>query len=168
MPKPDPLILLVAVDGSPASLAAVQQALDLAERGLPLQLVLLNVQPPPTLYEVVVAHDRERLDDIRAGAGADLLAPALALARSKLEGFAHNPERHARYGTKVLLKFKLLEWGQISKAEFSAWAMNVSYMRELHQRFGQGHSLNTWLDMILAELARSGAMQELDGVLHDA
>ena len=82
MPKPDPLILLVAVDGSPASLAAVQQALDLAERGLPLQLVLLNVQPPPTLYEVVVAHDRERLDDIRAGAGADLLAPALALVRA--------------------------------------------------------------------------------------
>jgi nucleotide-binding universal stress UspA family protein len=80
MPKPDPLILLVAVDGSPAALAAVQQALDLAERGLPL--VLLNVQPPPTLYAVVVAHDRERLDDIRAGAGADLLAPALALVRA--------------------------------------------------------------------------------------
>jgi hypothetical protein len=41
-------------------------------------------------------------------------------------------------------------------------------MRDLHQRFGQGHSLSTWLDMMLAELARSGAMQELDGVLHNA
>lgn len=96
------------------------------------------------------------------------VAPALALARSKLEGFAQNPERHARYGTKVLLKFKLLEWGQISRAEFSDWAMRVPYMRELHQRFGQGHSQLAWLDMMLAELARSGAMQELDGVLHDA
>jgi hypothetical protein len=76
--------------------------------------------------------------------------------------------RHARYGSKVLLKFKLLEWGQISKAEFSAWAMNMPYMRDLHQRFGQGHSLSTWLDMMLAELTRSGAMQELDGVLHNA
>jgi glyoxylase-like metal-dependent hydrolase (beta-lactamase superfamily II) len=96
------------------------------------------------------------------------VAPALALARSKLEGFAQNPERHARYGTKVLLKFKLLEWGQISRTEFSAWAMNMPYMRELHQRFGQGHSLGTWLDMMLAELARSGAMQEVDGMLHNA
>ena len=114
----------------------------------------------------------ERLDPatIIPGHGAVFteVAPALALARSKLEGFAQNPERHARYGTKVLLKFKLLEWGQISRAEFSEWAMNVPYMRELHQRFGQGHSAGTWLDMMLAELARSGAMQELDGVLHDA
>jgi glyoxylase-like metal-dependent hydrolase (beta-lactamase superfamily II) len=96
------------------------------------------------------------------------VGPALALARSKLEGFAKNPERHARYGTKVLLKFKLLEWGQISRSEFSEWAMKVPYMRELHQRFGQGLSLVTWLEMMLAELARSGAMQESDGVLHNA
>ena len=96
------------------------------------------------------------------------VSPALALARSKLDGFAQNPERHARYGTKVLLKFKLLEWGQITRADFSAWAMKVPYMRELHHRFGQGHSLSTWLDMMLAELARSGAMQEVDGVLHNA
>jgi len=41
-------------------------------------------------------------------------------------------------------------------------------MRELHQRFGQGHSINTWLDMMLAELARSGAVMERDGVLQDA
>ena len=113
----------------------------------------------------------ERLDPatIIPGHGAVFteVAPALALARSKLEGFAQNPERHARYGTKVLLKFKLLEWGQISRAEFSDWAMKVPYMRELHQRFGQGHSQSAWLDMMLAELARSGAMQELDGVLHD-
>jgi hypothetical protein len=96
------------------------------------------------------------------------VAPALALARSKLEGFAQNPERHARYGTKVLLKFKLLEWGQISRGEFSDWAMKVPYMRELHQRFGQGHSLGTWLDMMLAELERSGALRTENGVLHDS
>jgi hypothetical protein len=96
------------------------------------------------------------------------VAPALALARSKLASFAQNPEKHARYGTKVLLKFKLLEWGQISRAEFNTWALGVPYMRELHQRFGQGHALHTWLDMMLAELARSGALHEQDGVLHDA
>jgi glyoxylase-like metal-dependent hydrolase (beta-lactamase superfamily II) len=96
------------------------------------------------------------------------LAPALALARSKLEGFAQNPERHARYGAKVLLKFKLLEWGQISKSEFSHWAARVPYLNSLHQRFGQGLGMDDWLDMMLAELARSGAVQVEDGMLLDA
>lgn len=82
MATTDPVVIVVAVDGAPASLAAVQQAVSLAAWGRPAQLVLVNVQPPPTLYEVVVAHDRDRLDDIRAAAGADLLAPALALARA--------------------------------------------------------------------------------------
>jgi hypothetical protein len=95
------------------------------------------------------------------------LAPALALARSKLNGFAQNPERHARYGAKVLLKFKLLEWGQISKAEFNDWAAHVPYLHSLHQRFGQDLTLATWLDMMLAELERSGAVQLEAGVLYD-
>ena len=96
------------------------------------------------------------------------LAPALALARSKLEGFAKNPERHARYGAKVLLKFKLLEWGQISNAEFGDWATGVPYLNQLHQRFGNGLDWGTWLDMMLAELERSGAMQMEGGMLLDA
>jgi glyoxylase-like metal-dependent hydrolase (beta-lactamase superfamily II) len=96
------------------------------------------------------------------------LAPALALARSKLNGFAQNPERHARYGAKVLLKFKLLEWGQISKAEFSDWATQVPYLHRLHQRFGQDLTLATWLNMMLAELERSGAVQLEGEMLLDA
>ena len=102
------------------------------------------------------------------GAVFNELAPALALARSKLNAFAQNPERHARYGAKVLLKFKLLEWGQISKAEFDDWATRVPYLHSLHQRFGQGLTLATWLDMMLAELERSGAVQLEAGVLYDA
>lgn len=96
------------------------------------------------------------------------VAPALALARSKLDNFARQPERHARYGTKVLLKFKLLEWGQITKAEFSAWALSVPYLNQLHRRFGQGHDLHTWLDMMLAELERSGALTVQGDTLQDA
>jgi glyoxylase-like metal-dependent hydrolase (beta-lactamase superfamily II) len=113
----------------------------------------------------------ERLDPatIIPGHGAVFteVAPALALARSKLEGFAQNPERHARYGAKVLLKFKLLEWGQISQTEFDRWAAQVPYLKQLHQRYGNGLSLNTWLQMMLAELERSGALNVEDGVLHN-
>jgi len=96
------------------------------------------------------------------------MAPALALARSKLAAFALNPERHARYGTKVLLKFKLLEWGRISKTDFCNWVLQVPYLNDLHQRFGQGHDVPTWLDMMLAELARSGALEMHGDMLHDA
>jgi glyoxylase-like metal-dependent hydrolase (beta-lactamase superfamily II) len=102
------------------------------------------------------------------GAVFNALAPALALARSKLEAFAQNPERHARYGTKVLLKFKLLEWGRISKTDFCDWARQVPYLNDLHHRFGQGHDLGTWLDMMLNELARSGALDMHEGMLQDA
>jgi nucleotide-binding universal stress UspA family protein len=73
------LTLLLPVDGSPAALAAVHHAIALHRAGLALRCQLLNVQAPPTLYEVVVAHDREVLDQVRAAAGADLLAPAEAL-----------------------------------------------------------------------------------------
>ncbi len=102
------------------------------------------------------------------GAAFTDVAPALALARSKLAAFAKHPERHARYGAKVLLKFKLLEWGQISRADFDAWTQGVPYLHDLHQRFGEGFALTDWLDMMLAELERSGAMQVQDGVLYDA
>lgn len=82
------LVILIAVDGSPASLAAVRHAIELSRRGLALRCVAVNVQVPPTLYEVVVAHDRERLDEVRAAAGSDLLAPALALLAAA--GIAHD------------------------------------------------------------------------------
>jgi nucleotide-binding universal stress UspA family protein len=78
---PETLTVLVPVDGSATALAAVQHAIALQRHGLAMQVLLVNVQPPPTLYEVVLAHDAERLDAVRAAAGADLLAPAEALLR---------------------------------------------------------------------------------------
>ena len=73
--------ILLAVDGTPASLAAVRAALGLRSRGLKAEFVLVNVQPPPSLYEVVTAHDQDRLTEMRRTAGADLLAAAETLLR---------------------------------------------------------------------------------------
>lgn len=73
--------ILIGVDGSAASLAAVRHALALRAQQLALEFVLVNVQEPPSLYEVVTAHDAERLSDVRRAAGEDLLAPAEALLR---------------------------------------------------------------------------------------
>jgi nucleotide-binding universal stress UspA family protein len=71
--------ILLPIDGTPAALQAVRHALALRSAGLATEFVLANVQEPPSLYEVVVAHDPRVLDDVRRAAGADLLAPAEAL-----------------------------------------------------------------------------------------
>lgn len=92
---------------------------------------------------------------------------ALAFARQKLEAFAQTPEKHGRYGAKVLLKFKLLEYGSVAKPDFKTWALAVPYMHALHERYGQGVDRATWLDMMLAELQRSGALHDDGAVLHD-
>lgn len=70
---------LLPVDGSEHALAAVRHALRCAA-GVPgASFVLVNVQEPPSLYEVVVAHDAERIAALRREAGADLLRGAEAL-----------------------------------------------------------------------------------------
>lgn len=71
--------ILLPVDGTPLSLHAVRHALALRAQGLDADFVLANVQAPPSLYEVVVAHDADVLDDVRRAAGADLLASAETL-----------------------------------------------------------------------------------------
>lgn len=71
--------ILLPIDGSPTALAAVRHALRLVQNGLTAEFVLVNVQEPPSLYEIVVSHDADVLDQVRSSAGADLLAPAEAL-----------------------------------------------------------------------------------------
>ena len=71
--------ILLPVDGSEHALAAVRHALRTAA-GVPgSSFVLVNVQEPASLYEVVVAHDAERIAALRREAGADLLRAAEAL-----------------------------------------------------------------------------------------
>jgi nucleotide-binding universal stress UspA family protein len=71
--------ILLPVDGSAPALAAVRHALALAAQGLRATYVLANVQEPPSLYEVVVAHDPDVLAQVRGAAGDDLLQPAATL-----------------------------------------------------------------------------------------
>lgn len=71
--------ILLPVDGSADALAAVRHALALRDQGLNANFLLANVQEPPSLYEVIVAHDAEVIDQVRRDAGADLLLPAEAL-----------------------------------------------------------------------------------------
>ena len=85
-------------------------------------------------------------------------AGALQRARTRLESFAQAPDKHARYGAKVLLKFKLQEFGRISRTQFVQWAQDVPYMQSLHRQLGADLPMAAWLEQLLAELARSGAL----------
>ena len=71
--------ILLPVDGSENALEAVRHALSLVSDGLRVSFVLANVQEPASLYEVVVAHNAEVIEQVSAAAAAHSLAPAQAL-----------------------------------------------------------------------------------------
>lgn len=73
--------ILLPVDGSAVALEAVRFAIRMAQAGLETSFVLANVQEPATLYELVVAHDPEVIEQVSAAAGAHTLLAAEALVK---------------------------------------------------------------------------------------
>lgn len=71
--------ILLPVDGSAVSLEAVHFTVRMAQAGLQTTVVLANVQEPATLYELVVAHDPQVIEQVSAAAGAHTLQAAQAL-----------------------------------------------------------------------------------------
>lgn len=80
--------ILVPVDGSSASLDAVQHALQLIREGLQASLVLANVQEPASLWELLRVHDAEQIEAISRSAGEHSLQEAAALCRAAGVEFA--------------------------------------------------------------------------------
>ena len=76
-------------------------------------------------------------------------------------------ERLLQERAQLLQRMAEERGGQISRADFDAWSEQVPYLGDLHARFGTGHDRKTWLDMMLAELERSGAMVVKEDVLMD-
>ena len=72
---------LLPVDGSAASMAAVRHAIQLRLAGLPLQVVLVNAQEAPHLYEVVMAPDPAVIDRASDSAAHHLMATAQQMLR---------------------------------------------------------------------------------------
>jgi nucleotide-binding universal stress UspA family protein len=70
---------LLPIDGTPQALDAVRQALQLRAQGLDFTAVLLNVQEPPHLYEVVLAPDADVIEGASHAAGVHALLAAHAL-----------------------------------------------------------------------------------------
>jgi nucleotide-binding universal stress UspA family protein len=97
--------VLLPVDGSPDALAAVRHALQRCGAPPGASFVLVNVQGPPSLYEMMVAHDAERIENMRRAAGADLLGAAEAL----LDASGADYESEVANGTPEHLIIELAE-----------------------------------------------------------
>jgi glyoxylase-like metal-dependent hydrolase (beta-lactamase superfamily II) len=90
---------------------------------------------------------------------------ALATARKKLDGFVQSPLKHARYGAKVLLKYKLLELNKVQKLDFIKWATRVRYLQVLHTMHAPQIGIDVWLEEMLQDLERSKALAFQDTLL---
>lgn len=73
--------ILIPIDGSALSLAALRHAVALIQSGLRAELVLANVQPPATLYEWMRTPDPESLGQIAEAAGQHALETAESVLR---------------------------------------------------------------------------------------
>ena len=71
--------ILLPFDGSAVALDAVRFAIRMAGEGLNTRIVLANVQEPASLYELMVAHDPQVIEQVSAAAGAHTLQAAQAL-----------------------------------------------------------------------------------------
>ena len=99
------------------------------------------------------------------GAVFENIDAALEIARKKLDGFVQNPQKHARYGAKVLLKYKLLELTEVDQIAFTTWASAVPYLQILHQTQAPQMSIQEWLHDMLLDLERSKALAFQDNMV---
>jgi len=84
------------------------------------------------------------------------VAPALAAARKRLDGFVGAPAKHARHGAKVLLKFKLLEVQAFSREALHQWAANTAYLTLIRHRWDPEATTSGWIESLADDLVRAG------------
>ena len=84
---------------------------------------------------------------------------ALKRARSRLAKYQHDPVFHARYASKVLLKFRLLETQTETLESLQRWTAQTPYFQLLHDRFFKQTTPAQWLADLVEELLRAGALE---------
>jgi glyoxylase-like metal-dependent hydrolase (beta-lactamase superfamily II) len=96
------------------------------------------------------------------------VSAALARARSRLKSFAENPERHARYAAKVLVKFQLLESRILTMEALHAWMKSTPYLVLLHKTHFLRQSFPDWADAVVRDLIAAGAARRDGSHVSDA
>ena len=113
--------------------------------------------------------ERLAIEMVVPGHGAPFgdVPAALRRARTRLDGFVREPERHARHAAKVLIKFHLLEHQSRPLDLLHAWMAGTRYMGLLHERYFSSKSMAAWMQLLIDELSASGALRVDGGTIHN-
>lgn len=108
------------------------------------------------------------------------VATALDFARARLAAFVAAPQKHLSHAARVLLKFKLLDAQQLTRADLLTWAQATPYLQRLLLRqqavaadaqpaiTPPNTLLDSALDAVVADLVRAGVARQHGDVLHNA
>jgi len=99
------------------------------------------------------------------GHGAPFCAvgPAIAASRSRLEGYAAAPSRHAHHAARALLMFHLLEVERCSGADLEAWLSTTPIFRRMATLAGVAAEDTDWARSLLDGLVAEGRLSRVDG-----
>ncbi len=134
---------------------------------------------PEMVGESGFAATRRTLDAIAALAPAAVIpghgavftdvAAALARARSRLGVFEANPERHARHGLRVLLKFQLLQQPEgVACDDLRAWFGDAELVARTACHFWPTLTLDALFSETLDALLLAGAASRRDHLVGNA
>lgn len=86
---------------------------------------------------------------------------ALRRARSRLDQFKKEPEKHRRHALKVLIMFKLLEWQSVNVQDLFHWYVKTPYISTIERRTSmlEESPLHMAFTSLINELAKSGALR---------
>jgi glyoxylase-like metal-dependent hydrolase (beta-lactamase superfamily II) len=83
------------------------------------------------------------------------LAKSIETARSRLDYLASSPDRNARHGAKVLLKYKLLEWQKKEMQVVTQWILSTPALQNAAQQLHMG--MDEFCVWLTQALIKSGA-----------
>jgi glyoxylase-like metal-dependent hydrolase (beta-lactamase superfamily II) len=92
---------------------------------------------------------------------------ALDNAHRRLAYLRSDPQRNARHGSKVLIKFWLLEVRRTTLDSLHDHFARTDYLRLIHRRYFAGEDFARMVDAHVAELVRAGAAEFSGGMLHN-
>ena len=92
---------------------------------------------------------------------------ALEVAFRRLEYLRSDPERNARHGSKVLIKFWLLDVRRTSLEQLHRHFAATEYLRLIHRRYFPRQDFAQMIDAHVAELVRAGAAEFTGGLLRN-
>lgn len=97
------------------------------------------------------------------------VAGALERARRRLAAFKADPSRHLRHAAKVFIKYHLMEERVMEREALRRWAAETPLMRAVwdRERPAGVASIEAWVDRLLEELVRSGALGVEGDVVRD-